>query len=418
MGRCFPAVTPTLNLLSQILTDADRCVLCGMCLPHCPTYGLSHNEAESPRGRISLMLAVARGQLEPDAGLRGHLDRCLGCRACEAMCPSLVPYGRLLRNTREHLYRHEHSRLADTLATPARRRLLGGALRLFQASGLQKITQGLHLLGGSAAGRLVQGLPETTAAPALPEFTPAQGVQRGQVALFTGCTGDLLQRRLLHDARRLLSALGYAVHIPPQQGCCGALHVQQGDGATARHLARQNLAAFPAEAEVILSITSGCGALLHEYDDLLEDERAAGFARHVFDINTFLAGLDWSETLMLRPLPQKVAVHEPCTLRHVLRGQQALYTLLRRIPQLEVVELPHNERCCGAAGSYLVDHAAEADALRADKIAAVAELRPHWLASANIGCALHLAAGLREAGLAVEVVHPVSLLARQVTSDK
>ncbi|WP_232023956.1 (Fe-S)-binding protein [Sulfurivermis fontis] len=407
-----------MNLLSQILADADRCVLCGMCLPHCPTYGLSHNEAESPRGRISLMLAVARGQLEADAGLLGHLDRCLGCRACEAMCPSLVPYGRLLRNTREHLYRQEHSRLADTLATPARRKLLGGALHLFQASGLQKITQRLHLLGDSAVGRLLQGLPEGGAAPSLPEFTPAQGVQRGQVALFTGCTGDLLQRRLLHDARRLLSALGYAVHIPSQQGCCGALHVQQGDGATARHLAQQNLAAFPAEAEAILSVASGCGALLHEYDDLLEDERAAGFARRVIDINAFLAGLDWPETLVLRPLPQKVAVHESCTLRNVLRGQQALYTLLRHIPQLEVVELPHNERCCGAAGSYLVDHPAEADTLRADKVAAVAELQPQWLASANIGCAMHLAAGLRAAGLAVEVVHPVSLLVKQVTSDK
>jgi len=418
MGRCFPAVTPTLNLPSQILADADRCVLCGMCLPHCPTYGLSHNEAESPRGRISLMLAVARAQLEPDAGLRGHLERCLGCRACEAVCPSLVPYGRLLRNTREYLYRQEHSRLADTLATPARRRVLGGALRLFQASGLQRITQKLHLLGHGAAGRLVQGLPEATTAPALPEFTPAQGAERGQVALFTGCTGDLLQRVLLHDARRLLSALGYAVHIPAGQGCCGALHVQQGDGAAARRLARQNLTAFPAEAETIISVASGCGALLHEYDQLLEDANAADFARRVVDINVFLAGIAWPEGLMLRPLPQRVAVHESCTLRNVLRGHNSLYALLRRIPGLEVIELPHNEQCCGAAGSYLVDHPAEADALRADKIAAVAELQPHWLASANIGCAMHLAAGLRDAGLAVEVVHPVSLLAKQVTSDK
>ncbi len=403
-----------MNLLPQILADADRCVLCGMCLPHCPTYGLSHNEAESPRGRISLMLAVARGQLEPTAGLRGHLERCLGCRACEAMCPSLVPYGRLLRNTREHLYRHEHSRLADTLATPARRRLLHGALRLFQASGLQRVTQKLHLLGHSAAGRLVQGLPATTAAPALPEFTPAQGQERGQVALFTGCTGDLLQRALLHDARRLLSALGYAVHIPPQQGCCGALHVQQGDGENARRLARQNLAAFPAGAEAIISVASGCGALLHEYDQLLEDERATGFARRVIDINAFLAGVEWPDSLMLRPLAHKVAVHESCTLRNVLHGQQALYALLRRIPQLEVVELPHNDRCCGAAGSYLIDEPDSADALRADKVDAVTELQPQWLVSANIGCAMHLAAGLRGAGLAVEVVHPVTLLARQL----
>lgn len=403
-----------MNLLPQILADADRCVLCGMCLPHCPTYGLSHNEAESPRGRIALMLAVARGQLQPDAGLRGHLERCLGCRACEAMCPSLVPYGRLLRNTREYLYQHEPSRLADTLATPARRKLLGGALRLFQASGLQRVTQKLHLFGHSAVGRLVQGLPQATTAPALPEFTPAQGMERGQVALFTGCTGDLLQRQLLHDARRLLSALGYAVHIPAQQGCCGALHVQQGDGEAARRLARQNLAAFPAEAEAIISVATGCGSLLHEYDQLLEDAGAADFACRVVDINAFLAAAEWPDNVRLRPLAHKAAIHESCTLRNVLRGQKSLYTLLRRIPQLEVIALPHNEQCCGAAGSYLVDHPAEADALRADKVVAVAELQPQWLVSANIGCAMHLAAGLREAGLAVEVVHPVSLLARQL----
>jgi glycolate oxidase iron-sulfur subunit len=411
-------VNPTLSLLPQILADADRCVLCGMCLPHCPTYGLSHNEAESPRGRISLMLAVARGQLQPDAGLRGHLERCLGCRACEAMCPSLVPYGRLLRTTREYLYSHEHSRLADTLATPARRNLLRSGLRLFQASGLQRVTQKLHLFGHSAVGRLVQGLPQTTATPALPEFTPAQGEERGQVALFVGCTGDVLQRQLLHDARRLLSALGYAVRVPAQQGCCGALHVQQGDGETARRLARQNLAAFPAPAEAIISVATGCGALLHEYDELLEDAPAGDFARRVVDINAFLAEAEWPDSLRLRPLAQKVAVHESCTLRNVLHGQKSLYALLRRIPELEVIELPHNERCCGAAGSYLIDQPDNADALRADKIAAVAELRPQLLASANIGCAMHLAAGLREAGLAMEVVHPVSLLARQVTSDK
>lgn len=414
MRCCFLAVTPTLNLLPQILADADRCVLCGMCLPHCPTYGLSHNEAESPRGRIALMLAVARGQLQPDAGLRGHLERCLGCRACEAMCPSLVPYGRLLRTTREYLYSHEHSRLADMLATPARRSLLRSGLRLFQASGLQRVTQKLSLFGHSAAGRLIQGLPQTSAAPAVPEFTPAQGEERGQVALFVGCTGDLLQRQLLHDARRLLSALGYAVHVPAQQGCCGALHVQQGDGATARRLARQNLAAFPAAAEAIISVTTGCGALLHEYDELLEDVQASAFARRVVDINAFLAEAAWPDDLLLRPLAQKAAVHESCTLRNVLRGQKSLYALLRRIPQLAVIELPHNERCCGAAGSYLLDHPSEADVLRADKVEAVAELQPQWLVSANIGCAMHLAAGLREEGLEVEVVHPVTLLARQL----
>ncbi len=391
-----------------------------MCLPHCPTYGLAHNEAESPRGRIALMAAVARGQLETTSQLLGHIERCLSCRACEAMCPSQVAYGRLLRNGRELLRQrapslHRHPSLNAVLSIPERRRLLRGALRLFQLSGAKRAGEALHLFGTGSFGRLVRVLPPVPAAGPLPELTPAHGAERGRVALFAGCTGDLLERRLLHDATRLLSRLGYTVAAPATQGCCGALHLQQGEGARARELAANNLAAF-AGTDTILTVASGCGALLHEYGELLETEEASSFASRIQDINTFLAGVTWPQGLPLRPLAERVLVHEPCSLRNVLRSAQGPYRMLRHIPDIDLQPLPGNERCCGAAGSHFLSEGATADLLRADKIAAAAHASARLLVSANIGCALHLSDGLRQAGLDLEVLHPVTLLVRQLGS--
>ncbi len=413
-----------MNLASQIIADADRCVLCGMCLPHCPTYALTHNEAESPRGRISLMLALARKQLEVTPRLLGHLDRCLSCRACEAMCPSQVAYGRLLRNSRERLYERRPqpalSRLlADTLRSPARRSMLRGALRLMRYSGLQRVGSATGLFGQGAIGHLVEAVPALPGSAPLPDFIPAQGEERGQLALFVGCTGDLFERALLHDAARLLSTLGFGIHIPATQACCGALQVQRGDGGTARALAEQNIRTFAAlGVDTVLTVASGCGAWLHEYGDLLDSPAATGFARKVRDINSFLAATDWPAALEVRPLARTVFVHEPCSLRNVLHGGADIYKVLCRIPELEALPLPHNDRCCGAAGSYFVGEPETADALRAEKIAALAGHNGALLVSANIGCALHLAAGIRAAGLDIEVLHPISLLVRHLASDK
>jgi glycolate oxidase iron-sulfur subunit len=407
-----------MNRSEHILLDADQCVLCGLCLPHCPSYGLRHDEADSPRGRIALMQAVARGALEADAGLRLHLDRCLGCRACEAMCPSQVRYGRLLRNTRALLYSTSDTHaLADALSSPKRRRWLGRGLRLLRNSGLQRLAQKLAYGQGNRA-RLLRGLPAGGRAPALPEFVPAQGERRGEVSLFTGCTGDLLQRDVLHAAAKLLSRLGYAVHAPMSQGCCGALYAHEGNVERAAALAEANLEVFSCQANTLLGIASGCTAFLRDYGELLGSSQAAGFAQRVSDIHVFLAGLDWPEALKFLPLEAKVAVHEPCSLRNVLHGQASVYALLQKIPRLEVLALPGNDRCCGAAGSYLLRHAKDADALREDKLDALERLAPRYLVSANLGCAMHLAAGLRARGLMIEVLHPISLLARQLARGR
>lgn len=387
-----------------------------MCLPHCPTYGLSRREAESPRGRIALMQALARDQLEPTPQLLGHIDHCLNCRACEAMCPSQVPYGRLLHAARELT---ADQRTAAPVATkmmlnPRLRRVANGLLRFYQGSGLQRWRLAHDGGGEHPWQRLERALPPAAGTPPLPAFVPARGPERGQVALFAGCTGDLLQRRLLHDSLRLLTTLGFAVHLPPGQTCCGALHLERGDGEAARALAQQNAEIFHAlPVSAVLTVASGCGATLHDYAKLLPDTAAAHLGQDVQDISTFLAAA-WPETLPLSPLPLRAAIHDPCSLRHVLHAAQAPYALLRRIPRLEVIPLPHNERCCGAAGSHFLREPQTADALSAPKLDALAALAPQFLVTSNIGCALHLQAGLRRRGLAVEVIHPVSLLSRQL----
>ncbi|MFN2339565.1 MAG: (Fe-S)-binding protein [Gammaproteobacteria bacterium] len=406
------------------LKDTDRCVMCGLCLPHCPTYGLSRDEGDSPRGRIALMQGLASGALPVGERLLGHLDRCLECRACEAMCPSEVPFGRLMDATRARVEPHRprspgSRRLRrwgfGLLRHPRRLRALARVLRYYQRSGLQWLVRHSGLLRLLKLAPLEARLPHLQRPLAAGRHSTV-GPARGRVALFTGCVESVTGADTQRDVLRLLPRLGYEVDIPRGQGCCGALSQHNGDPATAAGLARANLVAFDTTGlDAIVSTASGCGAQLAAYDALygLEHPRAAAFAGKVRDISTFLAEQDWPQDL-LRPLPGTVAVHDPCSLRHELRQHRAVYRLLGRIPQLQTVTLNATGACCGAAGSYILTQPAMADALRQPHIEQLQALGVRTLVSSNIGCALHLAAGIREAGLDIEVLHPVSLLARQL----
>lgn len=369
------------------------------------------------------MQGLAGGQLAPDEQLLAHLDNCLGCRACERACPSGVAYGTLLDATRARLAPRRrsawHRRLLGRLGFGliVRPRLLGSlaaGLRAYQRSGLQRLVRASSLLRPLGLADMERRLPPLTHTSPLRRQYPAAGVERGRVALFTGCLGPALDGTTLHDAVRLLTRLGYAVDVPARQACCGALHQHAGQPEAALALARRNLDAF-AGAETILYLASGCGAQLSEYAKLtwppVEANAAADLAGRVREIGEFLDACDWS-AVPLTPVPGTVAVHLPCTQRNVLRQPDSTGRLLRRVPELEVVPLAGNDRCCGAAGSHVLSHPAQADALRAPKLAALAERSPDWLASTNLGCALHLAEGLRRQGLAPPVVHPVTLLAR------
>lgn len=423
--RHNPTHTP-LSLESRILELADRCVKCGLCLPHCPTYRLRHKESESPRGRIAILQGLAGGQLEPAGGALDHLASCLDCRNCETVCPAGVEYETLLDTGQQWLRQHAPRRgprrylgrlgLA-ALIRPARLARIHALLRLYQRTGLQWLLRRsglLRLAGVERADRLLPPL-QPAARFRLP---PPPDPPVGRVALFTGCLGTTLEQATLAASITLLHRLGYAISLPGGQGCCGALSWHAGEAEPALRAARRNLDAFrPDEVDAILHTATGCGAHLRNYPQLPwtnpEDQaRARQLADKSMEITAFLARQSWPEDRIRKSAPLRVAVHIPCSQRNGLRQPDYATDLLKRIPGLEVVPLPGQSGCCGAGGTAMLGQPELADALRAETLREIKPIRPDVIVSTNPGCALFLNAGLEQEP-PLRVVHPVVLLAGQ-----
>jgi glycolate oxidase iron-sulfur subunit len=418
-----PLTTELQRLSAELQRQTDRCVMCGMCSQHCPTYALTGDENESPRGRIALISALNSGRLELDDRLAGHLEHCTGCRACEDYCPSDVAFGAIMDTSRALLAPQRplsprQQRFMELVTQPRRLARLGRWLVRYQHWGLQRLARASGLLRLFGLAEAESLLPRLAGDSITPGYSPALDEHRGDVALFTGCVSSLVDRAALHATCRLLNRLGYGVHVPAQQTCCGALHQHGGQPDVATALAHTNLEAFAGlDIQAIVHTATGCTSMLTEYAQLLNTEDAKAFADRVLDINQFLAQADWPAGLSVQPLSGKLAVHEPCSARNVLHQAEAPYTLLQRIPGLEVMALPGNARCCGASGGQLLEATDFARRLREDKLEAAATLDIHTLVTTNVGCALHLAAGLRQRGLTVEVLHPVTLLLRQIEAQ-
>ncbi len=394
------------------------CVHCGICLPQCPTYQVLGQEMDSPRGRVYLIRAAAEGRIGLTANFVTHMDRCLGCRACESACPSGVPFGRLLEAVRGQIERKVPRpfgrRLIGRLVLgtfPDRRRLgrALGLLRLYQRSGLQGLIRASRVLRAvprlDAMERLLPALG--TMPVALPARLEGEGASRGTVALLAGCVQALLFPEVHRATAWLLARAGYTVLVPPAQGCCGALHLHWGDREGARRLARANVAAL-AGADFVVTNAAGCGAALREYGHLLGDGAAADVAARARDVSELLA-----EHLPgpRQPLPLAVTYHEPCHLAHGQRVREAPRALLRAIPGLRLVELRDADVCCGSAGVYNLLEPAIAGELLARKLERIAQSGADIVATGNPGCLLQLRMGLGARGLPVRVHHPVELLA-------
>lgn len=422
---------PDVFPLQQVLQRAETsCIKCGFCLPVCPTYRLTGREAASPRGRIDLMQSVAYGELEA-SDIFEQLDFCLGCRACETACPAGVKFGDLLQAGRvaaragalrsrvgERMRQFGFQRL---LTSPGLLGWIAGALHLYQVSGLQAL-----LRRGDVLRRIAPVLPSLAAMlPDVPsrmkrrplptEMSP-QGVQRGQVALLTGCVMPELLPEVNRATAEVLVANGYRVFAPPAQRCCGALHAHAGELEVAQRLAKQNIAAFEAVgAEWVVVNAAGCGAMMKEYGHLLADDaeirtRAEAFSRRVRDVSEVLAMAPLRG--VLQPLPMRVAYDDPCHLLHGQHIREQPRALLRQVPALELVEVPEGDWCCGSAGLYSLVHPETANALTARKIEHIASVRPQLVATGNPGCILQLRRGMKQCDLDIEVCHPVEVLAR------
>jgi glycolate oxidase iron-sulfur subunit len=383
--------------VKELIAEADRCVTCGLCLPHCPTYRKTGSEADSPRGRIQLMRAVAQEILPNNSRFNEHIDLCLSCRSCESACPNNVNYGALVDSTRAQLM--PKKRISFTLAKPFIRsrqlaKLLTWPLWMAQQSKLDSLLKRI-----SPAVKLLPSIEKPVTWQSL---YPASSTSKGAVSLFLGCTSSAIDTQTLKAAIYVINKLSYDVHIPAQQTCCGSIARQMGDARESEKLIEQNQRSFSKEIPII-SVASGCGAGLEDY---LPEHK-------IQDINSFLMSCDWSDA-EITPMNERIFVQDPCTLRNVQKGQQAVYNLLKKIPNAEITALAGNAQCCGGAGSYMLTQSDMANNLRSDKINAIQANNVATLATSNIGCSLHIANGLREANLKVEVLHPIQIIAKQM----
>lgn len=406
----------------------NQCVRCGLCLPTCPTYMETLTETSGPRGRISLMKAVAEGQLDTlSPGFVHQMSECLDCRACAAVCPSGVQYGVLVESARARIEqaksprRNFFSRLGRWFALKALfgdlalMRFAATLLRIYQRSGLQRLVRWTHVL------RLLR-LDETESfAPAISSryFVPRDQTfeardARYTVMLHAGCVMHVAFAEVNEATVRVLRRNGCTVVVPSGQGCCGAIAVHAGEPAFAEELAKRNIAAFERSgADYYIINAAGCGSALKEYGELLSgdprwSDRAERFSSRVRDVLEFLdqIGID----PRLGAVEETVTYQDPCHLAHAQRIAAAPRRLLAKIPRLRLIEMNESSVCCGSAGIYNLTEPVMSRRLRDRKVANAMETGARVVATANPGCAMQVSAGLKHFGSNAKVRHIVELL--------
>jgi glycolate oxidase iron-sulfur subunit len=387
----------SLNLDAQVLA---KCVSCGLCLPHCPTFRVTGEESYSPRGRIDAMRAVESGALEIDEQFVDFMETCVQCRGCEPACPSGVQFGSLMEGTR--------TALADS----------GEITPWWQRIGFSVLGHHRTLLAGSTVLALAQrlrlvprkfGLGELPLRRPAPVEATATATDAG-VWLFTGCVMDAWQRPTHQNTAELIGLVGATYALPDQGGaCCGALHVHAGLHDSAEKLAKRVMESMPGSAPILVN-SAGCGAAMKDYGGLTGNDEAREFAARVVDANEWLAG-------RVDELPgpagarSTVIVQDPCHLRHVQRAHDSVRVLLGYVA--DIIELDDDGLCCGAGGAYSALEPELAGEIRDRKLASIDRAREDsgavLVASANPGCSMHLSAVLDDRGMTVR--HPVDIVA-------
>lgn len=377
------------------------CVHCGLCLNACPTYRVTGDETDSPRGRIFLLRAAAEGRLQ-DAEIAEPIDRCVLCRACEPVCPSKVPYHRLVERHREGrpsgLLRWG---LRSLLPSRPRLRVAGFALRLMRTLGLLGLAERFGPRRWRALAGAVPGAPQRWVPEADAVFA-ARSPRRGRVALHLGCVNAELFGNVLRDCVDVLTDEGFEVHVPAQPACCGALHAHSGDAAHGRQLAQRTLDALDGGFDAAIVPAAGCAAHLHEYDP----------ARGVQDPLVFLA--DAGRRADGGKLALRVAYDPPCHLQNVLGRADAVAEVLAAVPGVRLVDHAEADLCCGAGGISFARQPEISDQVLERKLERLEQAGPDCVVSGNPGCLLRLESGLRRRCSGIEVLHPISLLARSL----
>jgi glycolate oxidase iron-sulfur subunit len=409
--------------------DFARCVHCGLCLNHCPTYRLWGREADSPRGRIRQMIMVDRGEMPLDSTFVTHIDRCLDCRACETACPSGVEYGKLVELARGRIEKEYRRPALEQLVRetfyrrllpfPWRMRAMARLLRFYQKAGLERLAARwgvLKMLGLETRAGLMPPIDEKFFSTRATQTFPATGERRARVAFFAGCIARMTFTALNQATIRVLQANGCEVVVPGRQWCCGALEVHAGYRDVAREMARRNLDLFLREDfDAIITNAAGCGSTLKEYALLFgpgsaEHERAEKFDGRVKDVTEFLDELGL--VAPLRELPLRVTYQDSCHLLHGQKVREAPRRLIAAVPGVEFAEMPFSDQCCGSAGVYNVTETETAMELLRKKMEYARSTGAGAIVTANPGCILQLRAGTKTASTGQEVLHVVELLDR------
>jgi glycolate oxidase iron-sulfur subunit len=416
----------------------QQCMRCGLCLPTCPTYEATKVERHSPRGRISLLRAVADDRLEMSKTLADEMYFCLGCLACMSACPAGVNYAELFEHARAEA---ESSGVLNSIGRnlirtfairwlfmdPSRLQLLGKGLRLYQQLGIQTVLRrsGVLRLLPRRLRELEASTPEIQAEfseELIPPVIPAAGRRRYRVALLTGCAQDLIFSDINRDTAEVLARNGCEVVTPPNQPCCGSLHAHNGEWELAQRLARRQIDLLPPQTfDAIITNAGGCGSHLKHFRSLLAEdpryfERAQLWDKKVKDIHEWMMGI--GPELPRAVLPEQVVTyHESCHLAHGQKITTQPRRMLQLIPNLKLVELPESNWCCGSAGIYNLIQPEMANALLERKLTHIQSIRAGIVATGNPGCLLQLINGARQRGIQLRVAHPITLLAEAYRTE-
>jgi glycolate dehydrogenase iron-sulfur subunit len=439
-----PSATRHSHLKDLDYSVVQQCMHCGLCLPTCPTYDFTKIERNSPRGRISLMRAIADGQLEATKTFAEEMYFCLGCLACQTACPAGVNYAELFEHARAE------AEQSGALSTPRRNairaftlrwlfmdlrrlRFVSRIIRLYQRLGLQSFVRrsGILKLFPQRLRELEAMTPEIQtrfSAELIAPVTPPIGQKKFRVAMLTGCAQDPIFSNVNRDTVEVLARNGCEVVTPPAQSCCGSLHAHNGEWALAQELARRNIEQFPPEQfDAVITNAGGCGSHLKHFTKLLKDDlaycdRAKAWDKKVKDIH------EWLMEIGIQPPPatgradlpvcQTLTYHDSCHLCHGQKITAQPRELLRSIPNLKLVDLPESSWCCGSAGIYNITQPEMANELLRRKLSHIKSTGAQIVATANPGCLLQIINGARAEGIPLRIVHPITLLAEAYREEK
>ncbi len=412
---------PNSSKHAEIIQATDECVMCGLCLPHCPTYQVAGNEAESPRGRITLVRALFEEKLRPSETLVSHLDNCLTCLSCQYVCPANVEYEKIIDMGRdltanEHTltYRFKQSSILFALSNINARSILRNILNTLRVTRISKLLKkATHKIS-------IFALLPTQSSRDFPRI--ARDAQNNPIAhkktlLINSCANELFSDNTKEAAEFLLKNLGCELIEKNKAHCCGALHQHTGHSQTANKLMRKFTKSLQKENyDAIISLTTGCGAHINHYPQLLEDPAAKILTNKHFGINEYVLQLLESNHTSFKPLAATVLIHNPCTQKQMGDDANIISKLLNKIPQIKLQYFAEKQSCCGAGGMNLINQTDIGNQLLDNLMQNTLNKDdpPIYLVSSNIGCALHFKSYLTQQGINTTVCHPINLLAQQL----